>query len=155
MSAFRPSNLQGQTITIANGLSYIIDAVVRFKVKNVYNALFVVDNLDVVMNNVAMGVLRADLTSTKDAEGMTHTDQMSEKLTQALKTHEEEWGVEIQEFSVISCVPTAESQQIVNATAGVQVRLKALREAFGDKSPFDHPQLAAALVGVPVAVTLT
>ncbi|MGH7175439.1 MAG: SPFH domain-containing protein [Minisyncoccia bacterium] len=148
--------LQGQSITIANGLSYIVDAVVRFRVKNVYNALFVVDDLDLVMNNVSMTVLRNVLTPTRSAEDMSHTDQMSKKLSDGVKVHEEEWGTEIEEFSVISCVPTAESQQIVNAAAGVEMRLKVLTDAFGSKEEvLKHPQIAAALVGVPVAVAIS
>ena len=146
--------LQGQSITIVNGLSYIVDAVVRFRVKKIYNALFVVDDLDLVMNNVAMTVLRSVLTPTASAEEMAHTDQMSEKLTGALKAHENEWGTEIEEFSVISCVPTAESQQIVTAAAGVKIRLKALKDELGENEIFRYPQLAAALIGVPVAVAI-
>jgi len=147
--------LQGQSITIGNGLSYVVDAVVRFKVKNVYNALFVVDQLDMVMNNVAMAVLRSVLTPTPDSAGMSHTDKMSEKLTAALKSHDEEWGVDVEEFSIISCVPTSESQQIVNAAAAVQVRFKALEEVLGPGVAVSCPQLAAALVGVPVAVNIS
>ena len=145
--------LQGQSITIANGLSYVVDAVVRFRVTNIYNALFVVDDLNVIMNNVSMAILREVLTPTPDAEGMAHTDEMSRKLKEALKKHEEEWGVEIQDFSIISCVPTVESQQIVNVTAGVKVRMAALKEALGD-NVFKHTQLAAALVGIPVSTAL-
>ena len=145
--------LQGQSITIANGLSYVVDAVVRFRVTNIYNALFVVDDLNVIMNNVSMAILREVLTPTPDAEGMAHTDEMSRKLKEALKKHEEEWGVEIQDFSIISCVPTVESQQIVNVTAGVKVRMAALKDALGD-NVFKHTQLAAALVGIPVSTAL-
>jgi regulator of protease activity HflC (stomatin/prohibitin superfamily) len=146
--------LQGQSITIANGLSYIVDAVVRFKVRNIYNALFVVDNLDLVMNNVSMTVLRQVLTPTKTAEEMSHTDLMSEKLTCGLKVHEAEWGTEIEEFSIISCVPTPESQQIVNAAAGVKMRLKALNDELGEDGARQYPQLAAVLVGIPVSVAI-
>jgi regulator of protease activity HflC (stomatin/prohibitin superfamily) len=147
--------LQGQTITIEKGLSYIVDAVVRFKVKNIYNALFVVDNLDAVMNNVSMGVLRDVLAPSKTPQEMNHTEEMSKKLTEALKVHQSEWGVEIEAFTVISCVPTVESQQIVTAAAGAKMRMEALDEALGKGKAFEHPTLAAALVGVPVSVALS
>ena len=103
--------LPQQTITIKNGLSYIVDAVIRFQVKDVYKALFVVDNLDQTMNNVAMAELRDILTPYEDELAMADVHGMSEKLTNKIKVHSDIWGVEIEQFSIVSCVPTPESQQ--------------------------------------------
>ena len=72
---------------------------------------------------------------------------MSDKLTTALKAHESEWGTEIEEFSVISCVPTAECQQIVAADATLKIRLKALRDELGEGELFRYPQLAPRSLG--------
>jgi len=151
--------LPQQTITIKNGLSYIVDAVIRFQVKDIYKALFVVDNLDQTMNNVAMAELRDVLTPYEDAVAMADVQGMSTKLTSKIKDHSEIWGVEIEQFSIVSCVPTPESQQIVNVAAGVTNRIKALIEGFQelgiDKGQIGlFPQLAAALVGIPVATAI-
>ncbi len=147
--------LKRQSITIKNGLSYVVDAVLRFRVVKIYNALFVVDDLDTVMQNVGMSTLRNVLTPTEDAEGMANTDHLSAELTRKLKEHEEEWGTEVEEFSIISCVPTSESQQIVNAAAGADIRFKALSGVMGGvRKVFANPQIAAAIIGVPVAVSL-
>jgi regulator of protease activity HflC (stomatin/prohibitin superfamily) len=152
--------LNQQTITLESGLSYAIDAVVRFRVTKVYNALFMVDNLTTVMRNVAMSELRNVLTEYKNAKDMTKTGEMSDQLTKALKGHEEAWGVEVEHFSVISCVPTPESQQIVNAAAGANIRLEGLAAAFtsygrAKEDVFRFPQLAAALIGIPVATMVS
>jgi regulator of protease activity HflC (stomatin/prohibitin superfamily) len=151
--------LPQQTITIKNGLSYIVDAVVRFQVKDIYKALFVVDNLDQTMNNVAMAELRDTLTPYEDEEAMADVHGMSEKLTAKIKKHSSIWGVEIEQFSIVSCVPTPESQQIVNVKAGVKSRIGALQDGFRqlgiEKDAIAHyPQLAAALVGIPVATAI-
>ncbi len=150
--------LPQQTITIKNGLSYIVDAVVRFRVKDIYKALFVVDNLDQTMNNVAMAELRDILTPYDDEQAMADVHGMSEKLTNQIKQHSDIWGVEIEQFSIVSCVPTPESQQIVNVSAGVKSRVNALKEGFKQLGMDDsiglHPQLAAALVGIPVATAI-
>jgi regulator of protease activity HflC (stomatin/prohibitin superfamily) len=151
--------LPQQTITIKNGLCYIVDAVVRFQVKDIYKALFVVDNLDQTMNNVAMSELRDILTPNEDERAMADVQGMSEKLTQQIKIHSEIWGVVIEQFSIVSCVPTPESQQIVNVAAGVKSRVTALREGFDQLglhvgSIGEHPQLAAALIGIPVATAI-
>lgn len=151
--------LPQQTITIKNGLSYIVDAVVRFQVKDIYKALFVVDNLDQTMNNVAMAELRDTLTPYEDETAMADVHGMSEKLTEKIKSHSNIWGVEIEQFSIVSCVPTPESQQIVNVKAGVKSRVGALLEGFKqmgikDSGIGEYPQLAAALIGIPVATAI-
>lgn len=151
--------LPQQTITIKNGLSYIVDAVVRFQVKDIYKALFVVDNLDQTMNNVAMAELRDTLTPYEDEEAMANVHGMSVKLTEKIKSHSDIWGVEIEQFSIVSCVPTPESQQIVNVKAGVKSRVGALIEGFKqlgieNKGIGEYPQLAAALIGIPVATAI-
>jgi len=150
--------LKQQSITIKNGLSYIVDAVLRFRVVKIYNALFVVDDLDTVMRNVSMSTLRKVLTPATDAAEMTRTEELSTRLTTSLKEHEGEWGVEVEEFSIISCVPTPESQQIVIAEAGAAIRLKGLVSAFKNTTGLEmvlkHSQLAATLIGIPVAVSV-
>ncbi len=151
--------LPQQTITIKNGLSYIVDAVVRFKVTDIYKALFVVDDLDLTMQNVAMAELRDTLSPYDDAQAMADVHGMSEKLTAQIKTHSDTWGVEIDQFSIVSCVPTPESQQIVNLAAGVQTRVGALKEGFktlgmNDADIGTYPQLAAALIGIPVSTAI-
>jgi len=151
--------LPQQTITIKNGLSYIVDAVLRFQVSDVYKALFVVDNLDQTMNNVAMAELRDVLTPYKDAEAMSDVHGMSMLLTERIQAHQEIWGVTIEQFSVVSCVPTPESQQIVNVAAGVKSRIQALLDGFEmiglERTTIgNYPQLAAALIGIPVATAI-
>jgi regulator of protease activity HflC (stomatin/prohibitin superfamily) len=152
-------DLPQQTITIKNGLSYIVDAVVRFRVTSIYKALFVVDDLDRTMTNVAMAELRDVISPYENAEAMADVQEMSKKLTSQIKAHSNIWGVEIEQFSIVSCVPTPESQQIVNVTAGVKSRVEALISGFKQLGLKDSdigslPQLAAALVGIPVATAI-
>ncbi|MDP3727419.1 MAG: SPFH domain-containing protein, partial [bacterium] len=125
-------DLPQQTVTIKNGLSYIVDAVVRFRVTDVYKALFVVDDLDMTMKNVAMAELRDILTPYEDEQAMADVHGMSETLTKEIAKHSEIWGVEIEQFSIVSCVPTPESQQIVNVSAGVKSRVAALKQGFAE-----------------------
>jgi regulator of protease activity HflC (stomatin/prohibitin superfamily) len=151
--------LPQQNITIKNGLSYVVDAVIRFQVKDVYKALFVVDNLDQTMNNVAMAELRDVLTPYADSEAMSDVHGMSTKLTDQIKSHADIGGVEIEQFSIVSCVPTPESQQIVNVAAGVKARVTALDQGFTQLGMSkalvrDYPQLAAALIGIPVSISI-
>lgn len=152
-------DLPQQIVTIENGLSYVIDAVLRFRVKDIYKALFVVDDLDKTMINVGMAELRDVITPSADQTEMSDVEGMSEKLTQKIKSHSEIWGVEIEKFAIVSCVPTSESQQIVNVATGVKSRVTALIEGFktlgiGEKEIGGYAQLAAALIGIPVATTI-
>ena len=62
----------------------------------------------------------------------------------------DEWGIEIINFRLTNCMPTAETATFVTAQTAVSARVKALQDA----GVMHDPQLAAALLGAPVVASL-
>jgi len=148
--------LANQRIMISDGLIFNISAVVIFRVKDVYRALFEIDDLDQSLSDLSMGVLR-DVLSGKSHTELYDLDVIAAELLEQLREKAEEWGVEFNQFKLTDCAPTNETALLVNARAAVRMRVEALESVRDRIEDFDElsPTLAAALVGVPLTTSVT
>ena len=149
--------LDHQKVMIAQGLIFNISAVVIFRVKDIYRALFEIDDLDNSLIDLSMGILR-DVLSSKDYMELANMATISEELLHKLQEKAEEWGASFIQFKLTDCSPTAETAPLVNAGAGVKMKMEALKIAateMGVDFTTIPPILAATLVGTPLVASVS
>ena len=148
--------LDHQKVMIAQGLIFNISAVVIFRVKDIYRALFEIDDLDNSLIDLSMGILR-DVLSNKNYGELANMESISEELLHKLQEKAEEWGASFIQFKLTDCSPTAETAPLVNAGAGVKMKMEALKAAakeMGVDLTTIPPVLAATLVGTPLVASI-
>ncbi len=149
--------LDDQKVMIAHGLIFNVSAVVILRVKDIYRALFEIDDLDNSLVDLSMGILR-DVLSGKEYSELSDMEKISSELLHNLQERAEEWGVTFLQFKLTDCSPSQETAPLVNAEAGVRMKMEALKLASSElKIEFASlpPTLAAALVGVPLVTSIT
>lgn len=105
-------NLAMQTITLRDNLSYAIQAVVLFRVTDVYHALFEMADLYASIKDIGGTILRENLAAkaSADLHGLNViSDELKAALGQATKT----WGVEILAFQLADVAPTPETARVL------------------------------------------
>lgn len=142
-----------QNVMLNNGMIFEISAVVIFRVKNVYKAMFEIEEVEESIEDLSMGLLR-DQMSTLDHEGIVKTENISQKLLDDLKQRGDEWGIDFMQFKITHCAPTPESASIVNARAGAKLKVEALVAAVKDVDLSNvEPNLAAVILGFPLVAS--
>ncbi|MFA6158815.1 MAG: SPFH domain-containing protein [Candidatus Paceibacterota bacterium] len=145
-----------QRIMLKDGLIFTVGAMILFRVTDIYKALFEIDNLDSSIDDVGMAALREVIQPLNHGD-LQDIEEIKKKLIERVKVRTKDWGIEVFEFSLTDCAPTPETANILNAKVGVQMRVEALNEALSKVSAELRsldPSLAAALVGIPVAVSI-
>lgn len=140
-----------QEIFIQDDLVFIVSAIVRFRVTDIYKALFEVDDLDQCINDLCMGLLR-DVLQVKKHDEMRNTEKISAELLEHMKKVENEWGIKFLDARLTSCAPSDNSAQILSSKASAEIKaLAALQAAktLGAK-PKELQGLLAGIVGTPV-----
>jgi regulator of protease activity HflC (stomatin/prohibitin superfamily) len=142
--------LNEQEVILKDNTIWVVSAVVFFRVKDIYKALFEIDDLDGGVKNLCMGELRTVLQNLPKYDAIKEIDNVSRALMDSVARRADEWGIEIINFRLTNCMPTAETATFVTAQTAVAARVKALQEA----GVLHDPQLAAALLGAPVVASL-
>jgi len=142
--------LNEQEVILKDNTIWVVSAVVFFRVKDIYKALFEIDDLDGGVKNLCMGELRTVLQNLPKYDAIKEIDSVSRALMDSVARRADEWGIEIINFRLTNCMPTAETATFVTAQTAVAARVKALQEA----GVLHDPQLAAALLGAPVVASL-
>ena len=148
--------LENQKVMIARGLIFNVSAVVILRVKDIYRALFEIDDLDNSLVDLSMGILR-DVLADKEYSGLSNMEAISEELLHKLQEKAEEWGVIFMQFKLTDCAPSPETAPLVNAEAGVRLKMEALKAAAKDMGVEVYtlsPVFAAALIGVPLVTAI-
>lgn len=148
--------LENQKVMIARGLIFNVSAVVILRVKDIYRALFEIDDLDNSLVDLSMGILR-DVLADKEFSELSDMEAISGELLHKLQEKAEEWGVTFMQFKLTDCAPTPETAPLVNAEAGVKLKMEALKAAAKDMGVEVYalsPVFAAALVGVPLVTAI-
>lgn len=125
--------------------------------KDIYKALFEIDDLDNSLVDLSMGILR-DVLASKDYTDLSAMEKIAEELLDELQEKAEEWGVTFIQFKLTNCAPTEQTESLVNAEAGVKLKMQALAHAAKDvqKEIQDlPPSFAAALIGIPLVTSVT
>lgn len=147
---------EDQKIMISGGLVFNVSAIIIMKVKDIYKALFEIDDLDNSVIDIAMGILREVLAIKRHTE-LNDMESISSELLKKIRIKADEWGVEFLQFNLTDCAATPESASLVNAESGVELKLKALTMAaktLGIELSDIPESLAATLVGVPLVVSV-
>ena len=145
-----------QHVTLKDGLIYRVGGMVIYKVNDVYKALFEIDSIDNSIDDLCMATIRDEL-QTLNHEDLQSLDEVSKKLLARVKSRAGEWGIELLDFRLPECAPTPETANLINASIGVRMRLAALDEELRKYQMTLQtvpPNLAAVLVGIPVATTI-
>lgn len=146
-----------QRILLPSGLIFEVSATVIFRVKDIYKALFDIDELDASLQDYCMAVLRDEFSQHERHEDLARTEEVSERLIERVRIRADEWGVEFISFSLTNSAPTPESAQLVGAKIGALLRMEALAAAAGGHGFTVHslpPGLASVLVGIPVVASI-
>lgn len=142
-----------QQIMIQDGLIFNVNAIVIFRVKDIYKALFEIENLEYSIEDLGMGILR-DEVSKRNYTELEDTEKISESLLKVLRVKAEEWGIEFIQFKLTSCAPSTESASLIFSKLGVRFKVEALQEASEAITKLDvDPGLASVLVGVPLVAS--
>jgi regulator of protease activity HflC (stomatin/prohibitin superfamily) len=162
----RPVRLQtlslSQQFVTKDGLVYAITAIINFKIKDIYKALIDVTNLDEYLKSVGTVIIHEEVTSATSSESDASTElipnlgEINEVLKREIVKCQDQLGVDIINFAIVSFAPTAQAQQVLSISARGLVAMKALTEFFGNKEEaLLHPQVTAALIGTPVSTTVS
>lgn len=149
--------LDKQKVMIARGLIFNVSAIVILRVKDIYRALFEIDDLDNSIVDISMGILR-DTLADKNYLELSDMESISDELLNKLKEKAEEWGVTFIQFKLTDCAPTTETAPLLNVEAGVRLKIEALKavaEDLGVEVYALPPVFAAALIGIPLVTTVT
>lgn len=146
---------KNQNVMTKDGLIFSVSAMVMYRIRNVYNALFQIDNVDDSIADLCSGILR-DVVSARDYKQLSDTEGISKELFSQLNRSAEDWGVDFLQFRMVDCAPTPETAQLVVAAKGAEMKVQAIKDA-ADKLKISlsaiPPSLAAVLVGVPLVAT--
>lgn len=147
----------GQRIILKNQLSFYVSAVVIFKIKDIFKALFEIKNVNDSLKDLCMGILR-DVLSKEDHTIFAKKEKIAEEFLEGVKIRAEEWGVEFVQFNLTNCDPTPETANLINLETGTTLRLKAL-EKFNKESKEVliglNPSLAAVVLAIPLVATVS
>ena len=149
--------LEDQKVMVARGLIFNVSAMVILRVKDIYRALFEIDDLDNSLADLSRGILR-DVLADKEYSELSNMEAISDELLRKLQEKAEEWGVTFIQFKLTDCAPSPETAPLVNAEAGVRLKMEALKAAAKDMGVEVYtlsPVFAAALVGVPLVTAIT
>jgi regulator of protease activity HflC (stomatin/prohibitin superfamily) len=142
--------LNEQEVILRDNTIWVVSAVVFFRVKDIYKALFAIDDLDGGVRNLCMGELRTVLQNLPTYDAIKEIDSVQRALMESVARRADEWGIELINFRLTNCMPSAETATFVTAQTAVSTRVKALQDA----GVLHDPQLAAALLGAPVVASL-
>lgn len=105
-------SLAAQTITLKDNLSYEVQAVVLFRVTDVYHALFEMADLYQSIKDIGGTILRERL-SAKASDNLHSLKDISEELKASLHEATQSWGIEILSFQLADVAPTAETARVL------------------------------------------
>lgn len=141
----------GQRVMLKNGMTFEISAFVRFRITNVYKALFEIDNVDGSVEDVSMGALR-DKLSALTHEELVDTENVSKSVLFLLRQIAEQWGVEILDFRLTNCAPSAETINLVNIPAKLTM-LETVAKKLGKNLESIDAGLLSVLIGAPLVAS--
>lgn len=158
----RVLNCGNQQITLKDETVFTVDAILVYQVGDtpgdLYSALFEVENLDDAVRMYCIGVLR-EVVQSLDFRGLIGRDpqEMATELNSKVADQLRSWGLLAISFKLGDMSPYGETLSLIQTQTGVRFKVQSLIEAaksLGMEANGVPNQLAAALVGVPVAVSI-
>ncbi len=138
------ADLLNQYIFIKDDLVFVLSGVVRYKVQDIYKALFNIDDLDDSIVDFTKGAMN-DVIKIKSHENLRNTKEISEEVLKELKEIEKKWGIEIIDVKITSLSPDSNSARILSTSKEMKVKAKSLKDL---ESQFKgNPGVIVALAG--------
>ena len=156
----RVTNTSNQQITLKDDAVFTVDAVLVYRVgdntQSLYRALFELENLDEAVRMYCIGVLR-EVVQEHEYRELINLGPAEIALGLEAKVREQlsQWGVEVVSFKLGDMSPYGSTLAMIQTSSVAKMRALALKQAASELGvdPINlPPAVAAALVGMPVAV---
>lgn len=124
----------------------------------IYQSLFEVDDVVRSTESYLESALR-DVMTAATYQDLANTAKLAQHVMEIAAPRLAHWGIQLDEFRLTDCSPTRETADMILLGTQAGFRVAALKDAIGqlDGYPLDRipPTVAAALIGTPVAVSLS
>lgn len=159
----RTFNLPDQDVVLSDRMVFRVGGVVRVKVRDdaaaVYSVLFETADIKSVVTDFVLSELREALASA-DYETVVSGSTVVDEVTARISTQLGEWGLVLVQFSLSDCSPTPQTARAILVRAETDMRADALLAAAAKVAGDENvkalsPTVAAALVGTPVATSVS
>jgi regulator of protease activity HflC (stomatin/prohibitin superfamily) len=154
-------NLGDEEITLSDMTVFTVDGVLVYYVKqnphDIERAIFEVDDLRGAVRLYCIGVLREVVRELSYKDLITGSAQeINDKLTERVREQFAEWGLEVKSFSLGDLSPYGDTLRMIQTEASLKLKLAALEAAAPQLRTLNmHPSVIAALIGIPVATTIS
>jgi regulator of protease activity HflC (stomatin/prohibitin superfamily) len=121
----------------------------------IYNSMFEVDDVATSVEEYCAAALRDVLLGVEYTE-LSDPGSLADQVRDIVEPTLTSWGISLQDFRLTNCYPTPQTAQAILAETGTRFRAKALEAVLNDLNDTIqvNSTLAAALVGIPVAISL-
>ena len=159
----RTFNLPTQEVVLADRMVFQVSGVVRVQVRDdahaVYSVLYETSNIGSVVADYVTTELREVLAKSTYEQVVTG-ESVVKQVTGAIKAQLNQWGLVLTQFNLSDCSPTEQTARVILLGAETGMRADALllaaAKVAGDRNVAAlSPTVAAALIGTPVATSLT
>lgn len=144
--------LPDQVVTLKDDTGWDTNAYIKFRIVDLYKAMFEIDGLELAIRNAAMSKIRSVLQTLENYHEIKDVEGLSKRLMQEMKLEQEQWGIEISDFHLVNCAPTAATANIITITARTKTSIDAVKKL--KESGITDPSVIAALMGVPAVTTI-
>lgn len=138
----RTLDLPAQRVTTHDGLVYLVDANLVYRITDIEKALIEIDDLIKGMRQVLVLSVQRVIRSSERAV-LRDREDMDRRLLEAMAEHLELWGVEVVNAGFTSVTPSPVTLRLVQLGARVETRRKGLEQL---ETVTSRP-LALALLG--------
>jgi|GEM_PF-1632126 len=153
----RVINLPTQSIMLSDNTLFDVSAVITAQVRDtpqdIYNAVYETTGVDKSLSDFGLTVVRDVLLSRKysDLHG-EEAAKIDAELCELLQKKADEWGIHVLSFRLSDCEPSDETARLIQAKAGMQLKVEGLNEVAKNLGKNDvmalSPSLIAGLLGV-------
>lgn len=155
-------NLPTQSIMLKDNTVFRVGGMIMVRVndtpQDIYQVLFETENIRASVADLCTAALR-DLISGMTYDQMTDPTALAEQAQAGVEERLAHWGLRVMSFKLTDCSPTTETARLVLISTETTFRANALVTAArvlagSEAASRISPNLAAALIGTPVAATI-
>lgn len=155
-------NLPTQSIMLKDNTVFRVGGMIMVRVndtpQDIYQVLFETENIRLSVADLCTAALR-DLISGMTYDQMTDPNSLAEQAKAGVEDRLAHWGLRVMSFKLTDCSPTTETARLVligtDATFRANALVAAAQVLAGSAAASKiSPNLAAALIGTPVAATI-
>lgn len=145
--------LPDQVIILKDDTGWDVNATLKFRITDIYKALFEVDDLELGVRNFAMGKIRSILQQLAKYDEIKDVEKVSELLKRSMEQEQDQWGIKILDFHLVNCAPIAATASLISSKVAATARVDAYN--IIQQAGVKDVQVIAAMLGVPVTATVS